>query len=147
MTHAHPATNGTYAPGAYGVTTQRGRDARETILATIVEMDHLGGANIRALAEACDHSCSDTRKHLQQLMRDGLVVRNHFCGPNTFYRIRDRVTAEEMMRLALELIDRNGCTNFTSGRCWNYGRQRGAEYGADAWCDACTARDALGSEA
>lgn len=52
----------------------------------------------------------------------------------------------ERYRPALELIDREGCTNFTSGRCWDYERQRGAKYGADAWCDACVARDALGEE-
>lgn len=45
---------------------------------------------------------------------------------------------------ALELIDRHGrCTNFTSRRCWDYGRRRGAKHGADMWCDACVARDAL----
>lgn len=51
-----------------------------------------------------------------------------------------------MLRIALsalELIDRNGCTNFTRGRCWDYGRLRGAKYSADAWCAACVARDAL----
>lgn len=51
------------------------------------------------------------------------------------------------LRSALELIDRNGCTNLTRGRCWDTNsRQRGAKYGADAWCDACVARDALGPE-
>jgi NTP pyrophosphatase (non-canonical NTP hydrolase) len=55
--------------------------------------------------------------------------------------------SEEIMRLALELIDRDGCTTNTRGRCWDEGRQRGARYGADAWCDACVARDALGLEA
>ncbi|MGH7743259.1 MAG: hypothetical protein ACREQ5_00355 [Candidatus Dormibacteria bacterium] len=52
-------------------------------------------------------------------------------------------TSEEVMYAALKLIDRTGCTNFTSGRCWDDGRTRGAQYGADAWCDACVAADAL----
>lgn len=46
---------------------------------------------------------------------------------------------------ALQLIDRHGCTNYTTGRCWDAGRIRGAEYGADSWCDACVARAALDS--
>ena len=44
---------------------------------------------------------------------------------------------------ALQLIDRHGCTNYTTGRCWDARRIRGAEYGADSWCDACVARAAL----
>jgi hypothetical protein len=49
---------------------------------------------------------------------------------------------------ALRLIDRHGCTTFRVGRCLDpySGRERGAEYGADAWCDACVARDALGRD-
>lgn len=46
------------------------------------------------------------------------------------------------LRDALALIDRNGCTRLTSGRCWdNY--TRAAKYGADQWCDACVAAAAL----
>lgn len=46
---------------------------------------------------------------------------------------------------ALWLIDRHGCTSYTRGRCLDphSGKKRGARYGADAWCDACIARDAL----
>jgi len=46
---------------------------------------------------------------------------------------------------ALWLIDRHGCTNYTVGRCSDptSGKRRGAKYGADMWCNACVARDAL----
>jgi hypothetical protein len=46
---------------------------------------------------------------------------------------------------ALHLIDQHGCTTFTRGRCLDAtsGKKRGAKYGADKWCDACVARDAL----
>lgn len=49
------------------------------------------------------------------------------------------------VRDALMLIDKYGCTNFIGERCSDpgSGRVRGARYGADAWCDACIARDAL----
>lgn len=50
---------------------------------------------------------------------------------------------EAHLRDALGLIDRHGCTNNTSGRCWDGGRVREAEYSSDAWCDACVAADAL----
>jgi hypothetical protein len=49
----------------------------------------------------------------------------------------------EHMCNALRLIDRYGCTKNTSGRCWDGGRTREAEYSDDAWCDACVAADAL----
>jgi hypothetical protein len=49
----------------------------------------------------------------------------------------------ERMCNALRLIDRYGCTNNTSGRCWDGGRTREAEYSDDQWCDACVAADAL----
>lgn len=48
------------------------------------------------------------------------------------------------MRAALLLIGGVGCENFTRGHCEANGRQRGAEFGADAWCDACIANAALG---
>lgn len=43
------------------------------------------------------------------------------------------------------LIDEDGCATFTSGRCSDphSGRSRRSRYGADRWCDACIARDAL----
>lgn len=45
---------------------------------------------------------------------------------------------------ALELIGKGGCSNFWQGHCEASGRVRGAQFGADAWCDACIANDALG---
>lgn len=60
----------------------------------------------------------------------------------------DRAAADQLNRLrsALELINRNGCSNFTRGRCTDpySGRARDAHYGANRWCDACIAADALG---
>lgn len=50
----------------------------------------------------------------------------------------------ERVSSALRLIDRHGCSNYTSGRCWDAGRTRGAPYTADSWCKACVAADALG---
>lgn len=57
-----------------------------------------------------------------------------------------RGTVPDAARSALELIDATGCKSFTgNNRCWNFGRTRGAEFGADAWCDPCIARNALNS--
>lgn len=55
------------------------------------------------------------------------------------------VSSPDTLVAALELIDRLGCSKFTKGRCSDAssGLERGARYGADAWCDACIARDAL----
>lgn len=50
---------------------------------------------------------------------------------------------DNSLRSALELIDKHGCHTYTSGRCWENGRARGAEFSAEAWCDPCVARDAL----
>lgn len=48
------------------------------------------------------------------------------------------------LRAALEHIDQTGCMRTVGPRrCWEDGRTRDAEYAADAWCDACIARDAL----
>lgn len=50
-------------------------------------------------------------------------------------------------RAALQEIDKYGCSTYTgTHRCLdaNSGRTRGAQFGADAWCDPCIARDALG---
>lgn len=46
---------------------------------------------------------------------------------------------------ALRLIAGDRCETYTSGRCSDKhsGRERGARSGADAWCDACVAHDAL----
>ena len=45
---------------------------------------------------------------------------------------------------ALRLIAKHGCASFIGNtRCWNAGRKRSAKYGADRWCDACIAQDAL----
>lgn len=48
---------------------------------------------------------------------------------------------------ALELITGraiDGCEAFSSpSNCLTAGRMRDAEYGADQWCDACVAREAL----
>ena len=46
---------------------------------------------------------------------------------------------------ALRLIDRDGCEHFTRGRCLDpsSSKTRGARDGADAWCPACIAADAL----
>lgn len=51
----------------------------------------------------------------------------------------------EPLLAALQEVDRNGCTSYTVGRCFdkNTGRTRNAPYVADKWCDACVARDAL----
>ena len=60
----------------------------------------------------------------------------------TVERLQSRITTATD---ALHLIDLCGCTTFTGPRCLDStsGRKRGAECGADAWCDACVARDAL----
>jgi hypothetical protein len=57
--------------------------------------------------------------------------------------IQEQVDEIERLRSALWLIDRNGCENYTTGRCWEHARARGARYQADAWCNACVAADAL----
>lgn len=57
-------------------------------------------------------------------------------------QVSPSVPAERMVR-ALQLIDRDGCTNPMTGRCWESGRFRGARYSTDGWCDACIAFDAL----
>lgn len=59
-----------------------------------------------------------------------------------------RPTAAERVAYLVEaalLIEATGCTTFTSGRCSDphSGRSRRSRYGADRWCDACIARDAL----
>ena len=51
--------------------------------------------------------------------------------------------AVDRMCSALRLIDHYGCTNNTSGRCWDGGRTREAQYSDDAWCNACIAAHAL----
>lgn len=57
------------------------------------------------------------------------------------------MSAEEIAVDALRLIDRSGCHKIAAGypRCCDprSGMERGAEYGSDAWCEACIARDAL----
>lgn len=58
--------------------------------------------------------------------------------------LNDQAARYAAMCAALRLIDRHGCITYTRGRCWDSGRTRGARYGADAWCDACVAADALG---
>jgi hypothetical protein len=41
-------------------------------------------------------------------------------------------------------LDRNGCRNYTHGRCLDDpSRSMGAKESADAWCDACVAANAL----
>lgn len=45
---------------------------------------------------------------------------------------------------ALQLISRHGCESFVAPyNCQWGGLTRGANYGADAWCDPCIALDAL----
>jgi hypothetical protein len=66
----------------------------------------------------------------------------HDCGNST---LGGKPEPLAVAVAALTLIDRHGCETFTSGRCLdeNSGRTRGAEYGAERWCDPCVARDAL----
>lgn len=55
--------------------------------------------------------------------------------------------SEAQMVSALELIDKHGCENSSKTRCHDDpGRSRDAIYGAESWCDACIARDALNNE-
>lgn len=63
------------------------------------------------------------------------------------YSIADIDRMVEMLRI----IGRSGCHNVFhkhgdfSNHCAIIGRKLGAYYGADKWCDACTANSALAS--
>ena len=59
------------------------------------------------------------------------------------------MTDESRMRDALSLIAGIGCEHFNgSASCVeDRPKGRGARYGADAWCSACIASDALGRPA
>ncbi len=48
-----------------------------------------------------------------------------------------------LLRDALRTIGTD-CENVIDGNCVQEGRTRGAEYGAEKWCHACVAADALG---
>lgn len=51
----------------------------------------------------------------------------------------------KVLRAALRLIAGKSCHSYTTGlgSCPEAGRRRNARYGADRWCDACIAHDAL----
>lgn len=53
-------------------------------------------------------------------------------------------SSKRKMREALRHVGKYGCENFTWSHCEQAGRIKGAEFTADAWCDACVANEALG---
>jgi hypothetical protein len=78
-------------------------------------------------------------------VRDAVARQGKYAPPAA-----KRLRAErDRYRNALECIisDRGTCENFTGQHTCRdplSGRTRGAYYGAEAWCDVCIARDALG---
>lgn len=95
-------------------------------------------AGVSLVAQQFDQRLADVRAEFQKQLAiaDRRVARSEGFGGR----------ADEFRRMcdALRLIDRYGCTRNARGRCWDAGYVRGAEYGDNAWCDACVAADALG---
>jgi len=92
-----------------------------------------------------------TREDLERLIGEVQQLRDRVVQLAVVMENAESVS--ERQREALELIARGGCENCPGERCWEGPRglfvvpSGGAEYSAEAWCDACIAQKALDGEA